>query len=336
MSLLVKVVALMALVSYAQCRKMDKASPRTELTLEAANPASQFFITVFMAASVYIGMVFMVRELTFGFLEGLAPISLPPTGFPGPLPPTSPPIPPAFLPPPQPAFPPPPKPSAIPPPPKPSAIPPPPKPSAYPPTPQPSTYPTPKPSALYPHNIPSNFPPVVNPSSKTPSTKPPSSHLPPVLSTLSSYAVLPYNNPSTSLPAKEPSKSPHPEEPPTEAFGTFNSYSQNDEQGFHYIGPFRYRALESNDSLISQVLKSIDDPIESAFGLLRVEERVCKERVVCELQRATSTLPIVGSLLKYISPSIPGLGEYQEAQDAGAALEDCALLFSECPYSLLS
>ncbi|XP_042204229.1 uncharacterized protein LOC121853903 [Homarus americanus] len=94
------------------------------------------------------------------------------------------------------------------------------------------------------------------------------------------------------------------------------------------------RSLGKRESLLTRVLNSID-PVESAFALMDVEEVACRRRTVCELQRAASRMPIIASLVQYISPSISGLEEYKEAQDAGAALEDCALLFSECPTSLV-
>ncbi|XP_064111750.1 protein TonB-like [Macrobrachium nipponense] len=299
MSILVKVVGIMVLISYAECRQKNlRASPRTELTIPDANPVSQFYIQVLMATSIYVGMVFMARELTFGFLEGLAPISFPPNTFEGVLHRPIAPPPPAFPPPPPPALPPPPPP----------VLPPAPKPSAYPP------------------------PPVVEPYTKPPA-KPTDSYLPPK-PPAEPYTSPPSKKPSTSSPTKYTSASPPAKDSSTKPSGNFDPYSKPDLQGYHYIGPFRYRTLESNDSFISRVLKSID-PMESAFAWLKVDERVCKERAVCELQKATSTLPLVNTVLGYIRPSIPGLSDYKKAQDAGAALEDCALLFSECPYSLL-
>ncbi|XP_066977076.1 uncharacterized protein [Macrobrachium rosenbergii] len=312
MSFLVKVVALMALVSYAESRKNLKASPRTELTIPDANSYSQFYIQVLMATSIYIGMVFMAREITFGFMEGLAPISFPNT-FEGvlhrPVDPPSPELPP--LPPP-----------ALPPPPAP-ALPPPPSP-ALPPPPSPA-FPPPPPPALP--------PPVVEPYTKPPA-EPTYSYLPPE-PPAEPYTSPPPKKPSTSFPTQYPSASPPAKDSSAKPSGNFDPYSKPGLQGYHYIGPFRYRTLESNDSFISRVLKSID-PMESAFAFLKVDERVCKERAVCELQKTTSTMPLVNTVLKYVSPSIPGLSDYKKAQDAGAALEDCALLFSECPYSLLS
>ncbi|XP_071546803.1 uncharacterized protein [Panulirus ornatus] len=86
--------------------------------------------------------------------------------------------------------------------------------------------------------------------------------------------------------------------------------------------------------LMERVLNSID-PVESAFALLQVEELACRRRTVCELQQAATRMPLVASLVKYISPSIRGLEAYREAQEAGAALEDCALLFAECPTNTI-
>ncbi|XP_050693171.1 uncharacterized protein LOC126983951 isoform X2 [Eriocheir sinensis] len=72
------------------------------------------------------------------------------------------------------------------------------------------------------------------------------------------------------------------------------------------------------------------DPVDTTFSLLRVNEKACRQRVVCELQRSASALPVIGDFLQQISSSIPGLQEYREAQEAGAALEDCSLLFADC------
>nr|XP_045615610.1 uncharacterized protein LOC123768861 isoform X2 [Procambarus clarkii] len=95
-------------------------------------------------------------------------------------------------------------------------------------------------------------------------------------------------------------------------------------------------AARSGDDVrfLEQLLNSID-PVESTFAMLQVEEVACRRRTVCEVQRAASRMPLLGSVLQYFSPSVTGLEEYKEAQDAGAALEDCALLFSECPTSLV-
>lgn len=86
--------------------------------------------------------------------------------------------------------------------------------------------------------------------------------------------------------------------------------------------------------LLGRVLNSID-PVESAFAIMNVDEVACRERTVCELHGAAARMPLVGALLRYMSPFIRGLDNYKEARDAGEALEDCALLFAECPYSMI-
>nr|XP_045615608.1 uncharacterized protein LOC123768861 isoform X1 [Procambarus clarkii] len=110
-------------------------------------------------------------------------------------------------------------------------------------------------------------------------------------------------------------------------------YTVSDSDSY-YGHPTLQRSLRAGGSLLTRVLDSID-PVESTFAMLQVEEVACRRRTVCEVQRAASRMPLLGSVLQYFSPSVTGLEEYKEAQDAGAALEDCALLFSECPTSLV-
>ncbi|KAK8403642.1 hypothetical protein O3P69_000022 [Scylla paramamosain] len=86
--------------------------------------------------------------------------------------------------------------------------------------------------------------------------------------------------------------------------------------------------------LLERALNSID-PVEATFSLLQVNDMSCRQRVVCEVQRSASAVPLIGSFLQQLSTSIPGLQHYREAQFAGAALEDCALLFANCPEESL-
>ncbi|XP_045118296.1 uncharacterized protein LOC123508588 isoform X2 [Portunus trituberculatus] len=86
--------------------------------------------------------------------------------------------------------------------------------------------------------------------------------------------------------------------------------------------------------LLERALNSID-PVEATFSMLQVNDMSCRQRVICEVQRSASAVPIIGSFLQQLSTSIPGLHHYREAQYAGAALEDCALLFAGCPEDAL-
>ncbi|XP_066977077.1 uncharacterized protein [Macrobrachium rosenbergii] len=88
-----------------------------------------------------------------------------------------------------------------------------------------------------------------------------------------------------------------------------------------------------NQELLERALNSID-PVESVFSFMRIDEDICKERTICELQRASSNYPLIRDAVEYISPYVWSLRHYKGAQEAGAALEDCALLFAECPYSI--
>ncbi|XP_042878359.1 uncharacterized protein LOC122257247 [Penaeus japonicus] len=76
------------------------------------------------------------------------------------------------------------------------------------------------------------------------------------------------------------------------------------------------------------LLNSID-LVDVTFNVMDVDDVECRKRVVCELQRAASRMPILGELLESASSSINGMDKYKSAQNSGAALEDCQLLF-EC------
>jgi len=79
------------------------------------------------------------------------------------------------------------------------------------------------------------------------------------------------------------------------------------------------------EDMLKSVLNSID-PVDMSFRFMEVDDMACRRRNLCEL----SATPLIGQLIRYISPSISSLKEYQDAMSAGEALEDCALLFAEC------
>ncbi|XP_068216351.1 uncharacterized protein [Palaemon carinicauda] len=79
--------------------------------------------------------------------------------------------------------------------------------------------------------------------------------------------------------------------------------------------------------LLARVSESIDT-LEAAFILLGVEDVSCKQRIMCELNKAAVQVPIIGYYLGLFRSTIKG--KYEAAQEAGSALEDCARLFSEC------
>ncbi|XP_063840150.1 uncharacterized protein LOC135088981 isoform X1 [Scylla paramamosain] len=99
--------------------------------------------------------------------------------------------------------------------------------------------------------------------------------------------------------------------------------------------PARRRPARDTQAGTLTRLTDIIDPVEATFSLLQVNDMSCRQRVVCEVQRSASAVPLIGSFLQQLSTSIPGLQHYREAQFAGAALEDCALLFANCPEESL-
>ncbi|XP_042886557.1 uncharacterized protein LOC122262586 isoform X2 [Penaeus japonicus] len=111
----------------------------------------------------------------------------------------------------------------------------------------------------------------------------------------------------------------------------YGPYSGNPR--YNYRQDSTYRVKRDSDNLLIRVLNSID-LMDVTFGVMDVEDDSCRRRAVCELQRAASRMPFLGSFLENISPSINGMAKYKEAQQSGSALEDCKLLF-ECPYSFL-
>ncbi|XP_071546563.1 uncharacterized protein [Panulirus ornatus] len=123
----------------------------------------------------------------------------------------------------------------------------------------------------------------------------------------------------------------------------YSSYSHyNLEDTFHNQPRFyddhsrssQYRSLVDNECFLARIFYSID-PVESAFAMLQVDDLTCRRRIICELQKVAFRMPLIGSLLLLVSRCIRGLEAYREAQEAGAALEDCALLFAECPTNTL-
>ncbi|XP_042886555.1 uncharacterized protein LOC122262586 isoform X1 [Penaeus japonicus] len=126
------------------------------------------------------------------------------------------------------------------------------------------------------------------------------------------------------------SRSDYFDEPPSfldyPDYSGYSSYSSYSTDG-------SYRSLGHGKSFLGRILNSID-LMDVTFGVMDVEDDSCRRRAVCELQRAASRMPFLGSFLENISPSINGMAKYKEAQQSGSALEDCKLLF-ECPYSFL-
>ncbi|XP_064113488.1 uncharacterized protein LOC135220103 isoform X2 [Macrobrachium nipponense] len=119
---------------------------------------------------------------------------------------------------------------------------------------------------------------------------------------------------------------------PPEMYDSYSYYNRYDY--YYYYPPRGYRSLRDSEPFIARVLNSLD-VVESTFSMLDIDEPVCRKRAICEVQRTASTYPLLGDYLKYLSQSLRGLDRYREAQDAGSVLEDCALLFADCPYSVL-
>ncbi|XP_066977075.1 uncharacterized protein [Macrobrachium rosenbergii] len=93
------------------------------------------------------------------------------------------------------------------------------------------------------------------------------------------------------------------------------------------LSSYSFGRLGQDLGLLARVADSTD-PLEAAFLLMRVEDASCKKRYMCEVNQAAVRIPLFGYYMDLIRPTIKG--KYQAAQDAGSALEDCALLFSEC------
>jgi len=83
------------------------------------------------------------------------------------------------------------------------------------------------------------------------------------------------------------------------------------------------------EGMLKHVLNSID-PVDMSFRFMQIDNSACRKRTLCEL----SAYPLIGKLMRSISPSVSSLEEYQDAMSAGEALQDCALLFAECPENL--
>ncbi|XP_064111752.1 uncharacterized protein LOC135219158 [Macrobrachium nipponense] len=93
------------------------------------------------------------------------------------------------------------------------------------------------------------------------------------------------------------------------------------------LSSYSFGRLGQDLGLLARVADSTD-PLEAAFLLMRVEDAACKKRYMCEVNQAAVRIPLFGYYMNLIRPTIKG--KYQAAQDAGSALEDCALLFREC------
>jgi len=85
-------------------------------------------------------------------------------------------------------------------------------------------------------------------------------------------------------------------------------------------------AMVDDEGMFSNVLNSID-PVDMSFRFMEIENNACRKRTLCEL----SAKPFIGQFIRYISPNIKSLVEFEDAMSAGEALQDCALLFAECP-----
>ena len=48
------------------------------------------------------------------------------------------------------------------------------------------------------------------------------------------------------------------------------------------------------------ILISRIDPVETTFSLLQVNDKTCKQRVVCEVQRSASVVPLIGAFLQQL------------------------------------
>ncbi|XP_066977070.1 uncharacterized protein [Macrobrachium rosenbergii] len=80
----------------------------------------------------------------------------------------------------------------------------------------------------------------------------------------------------------------------------YDSYSYYNRYDYYYYYPPRgYRSLRNSEPFIARVLNSIDI-VESTFSMLDIDEPVCRNRAICEIQRTASAYPLLGDYLKYL------------------------------------
>merc|ERR1712025_872697 len=76
------------------------------------------------------------------------------------------------------------------------------------------------------------------------------------------------------------------------------------------------------------------DWVDSTFGLINVDSEVCRERAVCELERAASENAFLGFIVKNLNSYVNGLDKYESAIERGLNGQSCEEFYAECSYSI--
>ncbi|CAL4066359.1 unnamed protein product, partial [Meganyctiphanes norvegica] len=112
------------------------------------------------------------------------------------------------------------------------------------------------------------------------------------------------------------------DDPPPGAADKESSWSSYSSYAYRRL----IEAAADDEGMFKSILESID-PVDMSFRFMEIENSACRKRALCEL----SATPLIGQAFRYISQNISYLNVYQDAISAGEAIQDCALLFSECP-----
>lgn len=76
------------------------------------------------------------------------------------------------------------------------------------------------------------------------------------------------------------------------------------------------------------------DLVDTTFGLMNVESAVCRERAICELERAAGKNAFFGFVVQNLNSYINGLEKYESAIQKGLNGQSCEEIYAECPYSI--
>jgi len=78
------------------------------------------------------------------------------------------------------------------------------------------------------------------------------------------------------------------------------------------------------------------DVTNSAFDLMDIQPRVCREKAVCEAEIQAKESYVFGNIMKLTRAFASGFENYREAQAHGRAGHDCDSLYYACPHSYKS
>jgi len=77
------------------------------------------------------------------------------------------------------------------------------------------------------------------------------------------------------------------------------------------------------------------DLVDTTFGLMNVDSEICRQKMICEMEKAAAKNSVLDFVLQNVGSYVNGLSKYENVQKEARNGRLCEEIYPECPHSIV-